>query len=125
MGLSGARSMLSSSTPSDCLSEMTRGEWLIDPVVVDCGLQVNVLWARQHWDVTLLPSSLARYRRFAPLSQDAPIRHELRINPETQAPIVRADHYFYSHEGTLLGVLEGMEGTGSRALNRLAAAAHA
>ncbi len=123
MAPDGARSWLRGSSPAESIAGAPAGEWLIDPVIVDCALQVNVLWARQHWDLTLLPSGLHRLRRFASLRRDGPIRHELRIDAATRAPIVVADHYLYAPDGRLLAVLHGMEGVGAKALNRLAGSA--
>ena len=119
IGLAGARSTLRASIPSACVVGAAGAEWLIDPVVVDSALQVNVLWARHHWDMTILPGYLERYRRLGSL-RGGPLRHELRIRPDTRAPLVRADHYVYDANQRLQGVLYGMEGTGSSALNRLA-----
>ncbi len=124
IGPAGAIATLRPSSPRDCLAGSPSGEWLIDPVVIDSGLQMLVIWARLHWDVTLLPSAFESYRRFGPLvdASGQGIRYELRIRPESQSPICHADLYFYTHDGHLLGVLTDMQGTGSKALNRLAGA---
>ena len=37
--------------------------WLLDPVLLDCALQMQVLWARLQWDVTLLPAEIGGYVR--------------------------------------------------------------
>jgi hypothetical protein len=125
IGPGGARATLRPSSPGSCLAGNPSGEWLIDPIVVDSAFQLELIWARLHWDVTLLPAGFHRYRRFGPLSGQATggqgtIRHELRIRPESQPPLCHADHYFFGPDGRLLGILEDAEGTGSKALNRLA-----
>ena len=51
-----------------------------------------------------------------------PVRHELRIRPESSAPLCHADHWFYGSDGRLLATLEDVVGVGTQALNRLAAA---
>ena len=137
IGSKGARAILRPSSPRACLVGEPPGEWLIDPILVDSALQMQVLWARLHWDVTLLPARIAEYRLYGsgiatPATRppgpsgdggDAlGIRYELRISSESQVPTCHADHYFSSLEGRLLGVLTGVEGTGSKALNRLAGA---
>jgi acyl transferase domain-containing protein/NAD(P)H-dependent flavin oxidoreductase YrpB (nitropropane dioxygenase family)/NAD(P)-dependent dehydrogenase (short-subunit alcohol dehydrogenase family) len=141
IGPRGARAILRPSSAYDCLRGNPPGEWLIDPVLVDSALQMQVLWARLHWDVTLLPAGIEGYRAFGPLGGASPrgrpvdpkaasiasgakvrgIRYELRIRPESQSPICNADHSFSDLDGRLLGLLVGVEGTGSKALNRLPA----
>jgi hypothetical protein len=128
IGPGGARAVLRPSDPRDCLGGEPAGDWLFDPVLVDSALQMQVLWARLHWDVTLLPHGVGEFRRFGPLragSTGSPrdIRYELRVRPESRAPMSHADHLFYDSEGGLLGLLAHVEGTGSRALNRLAGGA--
>jgi len=130
IGPEGARAILRPSSPRACLRGEPSGEWLIDPILVDSAMQMQVIWARLHWDVTLLPARIAEYRLYSPGiatpaagASGAPgIRYELRINAESQVPTCHADHCFSSLDGRLLGVLTGVEGTGSRALNRLAGA---
>ncbi|CCF85719.1 hypothetical protein NITHO_5490002 [Nitrolancea hollandica Lb] len=132
IGPTGARATLRHSSPQLCLNGGPAGDWLIDPVVIDSALQMQLLWARLHWNVTMLPSALQEYRRFRPLRREprspggpneaAGIRHELRIRPVSQPPICHADHYFYGSDGQLLGALTDMMGAGSAAFNRLAGA---
>jgi hypothetical protein len=155
MNPEGARAILWPSSPSDCLYGAPHGEWLIDPIVIDCAFQMQVVWARQYWDVTLLPATVQSYRRYAPLSIASVgsaqtngalhaaqsqtgwsgkelmgegavqgIHHEMRIRPESSLPICHADHYFYSPEGRVLGVLTNVQGVGSKGLNRLADKGH-
>ncbi|HLG73705.1 MAG TPA: SDR family NAD(P)-dependent oxidoreductase, partial [Chloroflexota bacterium] len=119
-GPQGMLSIVHASSPDVCLRDAS-GAWLFDPVLMDAGFQLQVLWARQHWDVTLLPSSVGSYRRFGSVPS-GPIRHELRIRPESREPSCHADHYFYDSDGRLVLVMTDVEGTGSKALNRLASA---
>jgi NAD(P)-dependent dehydrogenase (short-subunit alcohol dehydrogenase family) len=128
-GPRGARAILRPSSPRACLRGGPAGAWLVDPILVDSALQMQVLWARLHWDMTLLPARIGEYRLFGPgvarpaTTEDraAPgLRYELRVSAESRAPTCHADHYFSSLDGRLLGMLTGVEGTGSKALNRLA-----
>jgi acyl transferase domain-containing protein/NAD(P)H-dependent flavin oxidoreductase YrpB (nitropropane dioxygenase family)/NAD(P)-dependent dehydrogenase (short-subunit alcohol dehydrogenase family) len=121
IGPNGAQATLRPSAVGDCLNGVPTGDWLFDPVVVDSALQMQVVWARLHWDVTLLPSAGRVFRRSGPLKGGPRgIRYELRVRPETRAPLSYADHLFYGPDGSLLAVIKSMEGTGSKALNRLA-----
>ena len=88
IGPGGARAVLRPSSPRDCLRGGQPGEWLIDPVLVDSALQMQVIWARLHWDVTLLPRGVSEFApvRAAPRRGRGSIRYELRVRPESQMP---------------------------------------
>ena len=123
----GAVSWLRPSTPEQCLTGVDVGAWLLDPVLLDSALQVQVVWARLHWDVTLLPAEIGAHGRAlpAPAAALAPgelIRHELRLRPNSERPLCRADHRFYLPDGRLLATLDDVVGVGTAALNRLAGA---
>jgi hypothetical protein len=128
IGPKGARTTIRPSVPARWLRGEPAGDWLIDPVVVDSAFQLQVIWARLHWDVTLLPAGVGGYEYVAPLhmragraaGDTAPIHHEMWIRPESRAPLCRVDHYFHDAQGHLLGRLVNVEGAGSKALNRLA-----
>jgi acyl transferase domain-containing protein/NAD(P)H-dependent flavin oxidoreductase YrpB (nitropropane dioxygenase family)/NAD(P)-dependent dehydrogenase (short-subunit alcohol dehydrogenase family) len=117
----GLLARIRASKPASCLAGGT-GDWLIDPVVLDSGLQLVILWARLAHDVTPLPARFKRYRRYGPLrSRDgAPIRCELVASADAEARLVRADLTFFDDDGRIVGVLEDLECTASRELNRLA-----
>jgi hypothetical protein len=123
----GAVSLLRPSTPQQCLAGASEAPWLLDPVLLDSALQVQVVWARLHWDVTLLPAEIRAHWRARPASEAviAPgelVRHELRLRPGSERPLCRADHGFYLSDGRLLATLEDVVGVGTTALNRLAGA---
>jgi NAD(P)-dependent dehydrogenase (short-subunit alcohol dehydrogenase family) len=110
---------LVSSSPRQCLAVTPVGAWLIDPVVVDSGLQLMLLWCRAQLDTTPLPSAFRRYRRFG--SMATPEIHavaELASSPDGHT--VHGTLSFLGSNGQLVGVLEGLEATADRALNRLA-----
>jgi hypothetical protein len=124
LGDNGIIARLSPSSPQRCLADGRGAVWLIDPVIVDSGLQLMILWARTYLDMTPLPSSLGRYHGFERLAacagQGGDIRCETRIRYDG-GPALFADLRFYAQGGEFLGWIEGMEGTCSKALNRLAA----
>jgi hypothetical protein len=77
--------------------------------------------------VTLLPAEIGGHRVLVPAAErppaaGEPIRHELLVRPDSQAPLCRCDHRFHLADGRLLATLEGVVGVGSAALNRLAGA---
>jgi acyl transferase domain-containing protein/NAD(P)H-dependent flavin oxidoreductase YrpB (nitropropane dioxygenase family) len=118
----GASATLLASDPGRCVAEADGAAWLLDPVLLDSALQVQVLWARLQWDVTLLPAQIGGYVRLsAPLPGER-VRHELRIRPSSSAPMCHADHWFFGVDGRPLALLEDVVGVGAQALNRLAGA---
>lgn len=130
IGPQGARALLLPSSPAECLGGNPSGDWVVDPGLIDAALQLQVIWARLHWDVTLLAAGFEAYYRFGsahagPLhgGEMSAIRYDLRIRPESRAPMCGADHYFWGPDGRLLAAIANAQGTGSRALNRLAGSA--
>jgi hypothetical protein len=70
--------------------------------------------------MTALPSGFKSFRRFAAPSA-AHVRCEMRIRPETAGQSIHADIFFSDEStGRVLCILEDMQGTCSKALNRLA-----
>ena len=79
--------------------------------LLDSALQVQVLWARLQWDVTLLPAAdrrLARARR----RRRAASRFATSCGsgPRAAPPLCHADHWFYGSDGRLLATLEDVVG---------------
>jgi len=107
------------SSPRQCLTGGPQGQWLIDPVVFDSGLQLIVLWARAHNDMTPLPSGLQRYRRFGSLAGPVICCH-LQANVSPDGHILHGNLFFVGPDDRLLGVIENLQCTGSKSLNRLA-----
>jgi NAD(P)-dependent dehydrogenase (short-subunit alcohol dehydrogenase family) len=118
LGENGIIARLSPSSPRRCLADGNGSSWLIDPVVVDSGLQLLILWARTYLDMTPLPSRLGCYHRVAAAIK-GDVRCEVRIRSAGATPAIHADLMFYDASGALLGWLEDMEVTCSKALNRL------
>jgi acyl transferase domain-containing protein/NAD(P)H-dependent flavin oxidoreductase YrpB (nitropropane dioxygenase family)/short-subunit dehydrogenase len=116
----GASAVLSPSQPGHCVAGAAGQRWLLDPVLLDSALQVQVLWARLQWDVTLLPAEIGGYVRVSAPSEGERVRHELRIRPASSPPLCHADHWFYGADGRLLAMLQDVVGVGTQALNRLA-----
>ncbi len=115
----GICAILLPSSPDQCLNQHTNSQWLIDPVLLDCGLQLALLWERVHYDMTPLPTGFKSYRRFGSPS-GSPVRCYLRAYPSAGGHILFADICFLDTTGRMLAFLEGVEASCSKALNRLA-----
>jgi acyl transferase domain-containing protein/NAD(P)H-dependent flavin oxidoreductase YrpB (nitropropane dioxygenase family)/NAD(P)-dependent dehydrogenase (short-subunit alcohol dehydrogenase family) len=118
----GSSALLRPSQPAHCVAGAEGLRWLLDPVLIDSALQLQVLWARLQWEVTLLPAEIGAYVKLGEPSADEPVRHELRIRPTSNLPLCHADHWFYGADGRLLALLQDVVGVGTQALNRLAGA---
>jgi hypothetical protein len=123
----GAVSSLRPSEPAACVAGAEGSRWLLDPVLLDSALQLQVIWARLNWDVTLLPAEIASHRLVLPPAQrpaagTGRVRHELVVRPDSEAPLCRCDHRFHLPDGRLFATLERVVGVGTAALNRLAGA---
>lgn len=105
------------STPQQCMTGFPEGQWLIDPIVIDSGFQLAILWARIYHDFTPLPSYFPAYRRFGSLSGPL-IRCYLQFRSDPSSLIMHTDLYFVNSDGYVMGFFEGAESTCSRALNR-------
>jgi hypothetical protein len=95
------------------------GNWLVDPVITDSSLQLVLLWARAMHDQTPLPSALDAYHHIHPLHRAKEILCEIEIVRAPSSPTLRSRHVFYDQDDRLLGWMEGMESTMSKALNRI------
>jgi NAD(P)-dependent dehydrogenase (short-subunit alcohol dehydrogenase family) len=121
----GSTASLRPSRPTSCVRDAEGLRWLLDPILLDSALQVQVLWARLHWDTTLLPAEIAGHHRYGELREGELARHEMRIRGESNPPMCHVDHWFYGSDGRLIATLTDVVGVGARALNRLAAVARA
>ena len=107
------------SYPHESVAGASRQQWLIDPMIIDSGLQLILIWVKRYWDMMVLPSRFSTYRHFGSISGPE-IKCHLTIRPGSKKPLVYSDLAFFGVDGRLLGLLENVEGTCSRSLNRLA-----
>jgi hypothetical protein len=121
IGLGGITAALRPSQPNACV-RAGRGDWIVDPVVLDAAFQLSILWARANLDSTPLPARLGRLHRFAPLRGER-LECELRAATVADGHVLHADIRLHDAQGRLLVLLEDMEFSCSPALNRLAAGA--
>ena len=116
----GMSATLQSSTPSACIAGAANGNWLIDPTVLDGGPQMAILWARQFYNITPLPSGFGEIHLFESLRHASAVRCILEILDGTGKNSMRANLYFVDADNRVLISVTGMEATGSESLNRLA-----
>ncbi|MFQ5737875.1 MAG: SDR family NAD(P)-dependent oxidoreductase [Acidobacteriota bacterium] len=117
----GIVARIATSSPHHCLAWRPAGQWLIDPVVIDSGFQLAIIWARILHDITPLPSYFKIYHRFGSLGQPE-LRCCLHSQADPEKLTMRTNLFFITPERRIVGAFEGAESTCSRALNRLAGA---
>jgi NAD(P)-dependent dehydrogenase (short-subunit alcohol dehydrogenase family) len=116
----GMLTTVTASTPQSCLTGPPEGQWLIDPVLLDCGLQLALLWGRTYLDITPLPSSFKEIRVYQPVDEAGPLHCFYEVLREFGHATVYANIYFVDPAGHVRVLIKEFESTGSKALNRLA-----
>ena len=120
VGLGGIKASLGTSSPQGWIAGSSARPWIIDPLMFDSALQLLLLWSREHWDMTALPSGFQSFRRFAAPAASR-VQCEVRLKPNTGAQTIHADIFFLdAANGAVLGIIEDMQGACSKTLNRLA-----
>jgi acyl transferase domain-containing protein/NAD(P)H-dependent flavin oxidoreductase YrpB (nitropropane dioxygenase family)/NAD(P)-dependent dehydrogenase (short-subunit alcohol dehydrogenase family) len=110
---------LQASSPQACLAGRTDGQWLADPVVLDGGLQMALLWARQTFDITVLPSSFAGVLLYRPLHAARQLFCHLQVVETISKQSIVYNMFFTDQHGVLHAMIDRVQATGSRELNRL------
>ncbi len=120
IGKNGIIGQLKTSRPENFIQGASSNHsWIIDPLLVDSGLQLILLWIRDQFDITPPPSKFKKYHRFT--SEPAPetLRCEIQVNSNGNKGIKEAEIFFISPDGQLFGKIEGFEVIGSKALSFL------
>ncbi|MBX3411467.1 MAG: SDR family NAD(P)-dependent oxidoreductase [Pirellulales bacterium] len=118
LDISGVDAIFQPSSPRQCLGRESAPSWLIDPVVIDACPQLAMLWSRATFDTSPLPNRVAVYHRFGPLSGGR-LEALFRLDPSTNESAYKADVWLL-RDGQVVGLLQGLEGAGTAALNRIA-----
>ncbi|MCF6158426.1 MAG: SDR family oxidoreductase [wastewater metagenome] len=114
----GIRARLRTSSPDGFFHKQTRGKWLVDPVLIDSGLQLALLWARFHYNMTVLPTGFKLYRRFSSRI-DTSVYCYLHASASMNGHIISTNIYFLNASGQIVALMEGVEASGSKDLNRV------
>jgi hypothetical protein len=119
MGDNGIIGRIRASRPEKLIRPAPGGSWLVDPVAADSSLQLCLLWIRSTFDQTPLPSGIEAYYHVRPLTEAREIVCEIEILAKPGNPNVRCHLRYYDEADRLLGWMDGLEVTMSKALNRL------
>jgi NAD(P)-dependent dehydrogenase (short-subunit alcohol dehydrogenase family) len=119
VGLPGGLATVRPSKPSSCLTHPLSEAWVIDPIVLDCGLQLVLVWAQEVRGMGALPARFRSLRRFARLNTVEGLQCYVQVDPGTPEHTIMVDIYFVAPNAQVALAVEGLEASCSRALNRL------
>ncbi|MDW7772813.1 MAG: SDR family NAD(P)-dependent oxidoreductase [Desulfobulbaceae bacterium] len=111
--------LLTPSSPLHNLAGRPESHWIADPVVLDGGLQMALLWARSRFDITVLPSGFKAVRIMRPFHTAEFIHCFMEIVSTSGEQSIVYNMMFTDENFDPIGMIEEVEATGSKALNRL------
>jgi hypothetical protein len=103
-------------TPSAWLRQPLRGQWLADPLVLDCAFQALSVWCHAERGAVSLPSALGCYRQYRRRFPAGAVRVVGRV-VKAQGQVVRADVDLVDGAGQLVARIDGCECVLDTALN--------
>jgi NAD(P)-dependent dehydrogenase (short-subunit alcohol dehydrogenase family) len=118
----GAHAAVRPSKPGDCLRTQATS-WIVDPVLLDAGPQLAILWAQEARGMTALPSRIGEMRLFRTMPDEAALECRFAVDHAADDlgidATIRADFDVFYPDGRLVMSVQGLESTASRFLNRL------
>ena len=106
----------SAPAPSLWLDQPLRGQWITDPLVVDCAFQAMSLWCHSERGAVSLPSAVGRYRQYRRFGS-GPTTVNCRVI-RAQGQIIVADIEFVDPSGTTIATIERFECVLDTSLNQ-------
>ena len=96
----------SAPAPADWMDDPLRSAWLGDPLIVDAGLQMGILWCHKVLGCVSLPTFGARYRQYTPTFPTDGVVAALEVREQTPHRVT-GDITFLDATGTVLARMEG------------------
>ena len=93
-------------TPADWMDDPLRSAWLGDPLVIDAGLQMGILWCHEELGSVSLPTYGARYRQYTATFPRDGIVAVLEVR-ERSTHRLTADITFLDTGGAVVAQMEG------------------
>jgi NAD(P)-dependent dehydrogenase (short-subunit alcohol dehydrogenase family) len=106
----------SAPAPAEWMREPLRSSWLADPLIIDAGLQLGVLWCHEQLGALALPSYTARYRQYQSFPRQG-VTTVLEVD-ETGQHRVAGHITFVDAGGRVVARSEGCEWTVDASLRR-------
>ena len=92
------------------MDDPLRSTWLGDPLVVDAGLQMGILWCHKALGSLSLPTFGARYQQYTASFPTKGVVAALEVRQQTTHRVT-GDITFLDANGTVLARMEGYEWT--------------
>ena len=102
--------------PDQWMADPLRSSWLTDPLALDTGFQLAILWCHEEMGAVSLPSYLHRYRQYRSGFPTGRISVALQVRTHDSHKMV-GDLTFQTPEGTVIARIEGYECTVDASLN--------
>ena len=96
----------SAPAPSEWMDDPLRSAWLGDPLIVDAGLQMGILWSHKALGSVSLPTFGARYEQFAPAFPTDGVVAVLEVLEQSPSRVT-GDITFLDASGTVVARMEG------------------
>lgn len=98
------------------MTEPVRGNWLADPLVIDCAFQAIILWSQEMRGKPCLPCAVSKYEQFRRTFPKEGVKIVIRIR-ESPEQLIRCDLEFVDLQGTLVARMEGCESVADGSLS--------
>ena len=95
-------------SPSEWLSQPWRSSWITDPLALDAGFQLLVIWCLEYLGAHSLPTSVASYRQFARRFPEEGVRIEAHIVTVSTHRVL-ANLSFWTLDGERIADMQGYE----------------
>jgi hypothetical protein len=121
----GVHAAVRPTAPADCLRDTQAGSWIIDPVLLDAGPQLAILWAQETRGMTVLPTRIRELKIYRKVALNTGLECRLVVDH-----VATVDHAVVSHfeifgaGGRLAMSVRGLESVGTKSLNGLAGASN-
>jgi hypothetical protein len=94
--------------PTAWIKQPLRGNWLADPLAIDCAFQAMILWTRANRAAGSLPVFVGRYRQYRRPFASGEVKVVCRVT-KSDGPLVRAAVDFLDRAGQLVARIEDYE----------------
>ena len=114
----GITGQVSGRAPRECVESASTNPWIVDPILFDSAMQLAGMWARYHFDITVLPTGFRAMHLF-----DVEAAGELNVRVRSErgtSTELQCDLGVYDSSGNPVLIVEGLHGVGSKSFNRFA-----